>query len=310
MKQAPQNNEPFPIPYNDEILRRVVAMHAAGKDLPDYWKWIHGHMGGRVVVFRERLVPQIKAFTDLAGIDILDFGCGTGSSTVALAECAPGSRIIAADVDAPSLEIARLRFAHHNMSSAIRMIEIVPIRRRGDLKLPSASVDFVLMNGVIEHVVPFEAREQVLLEVWRVLRPGGLLFISETPNPLWPIDRHTTGLPFIPWLPSRAAHRMAVLFKRHDPGSDLDARGRRGMTYWEIVRAIRTAGPVEVLNLTAANNRLLPAPRSPGDKAGLKRRIGTLVLEDGLGRLLARCGIPVVAFGPFIEYLCLRKAKT
>jgi len=254
MSQTTLSNEPFPIPYNDEILRRVVAMHAAGKRPPGLLEMDTRPHGGRVVVFRERLMPQIKAFTDLSG-STFSISVRNGKLDGGAAECAPGSRIIAADVDAPSLEIARLRFAYHNIGSAIRVVEIAPIRQRGDLKLASASVDFVLMNGVLEHVVPFEARDQVLLEVWRVLRPGGLLFISETPNPLWPIDRHTTGLPFIPWLPSRMAHRVAVLFKRHDPASDLDARGRRGMTHWEIMRALRPTGSVEVLNLTRANNR-------------------------------------------------------
>ena len=136
-----------------------------------------------------------------------------------------------------------------------------------------------------------------------------MLFISETPNSLWPFDRHTTGLPLVPWLPSFAAHRYAVAFKRHNEGSDLDSRGRRGITFWGIVRPLREAGyDVEVLNITMAHNRLMPAgPPADGAPLSLRRRLANLVLQDMLGKILTPMGIPVVAFGPFIEFLCLRK---
>ncbi len=267
-------------------------------------------MGGRVVAFRNRLLPQIRAFTDLHGLDILDFGCGTGSTTVVLAESAESARITAVDIDPGSLEIARLRFDHHGVASRITTFHITPIHGTGDLDLQSESFDFILLNGVLEHVVPFRARARVLLEIWRVLRPGGLLFISETPNLLWPIDRHTTGLPFIPWLPSRVAYLAAVACRRHNRGADLDVRGRRGMTYWEIVGPLKSAGSVEVLNIIKTGNLLFPAGMGAGDTASFKRKLGTFILERILGQLLTSLGVPVVAVGPFIEYLCLRKQRT
>jgi hypothetical protein len=153
-------------------------------------------------------------------------------------------------------------------------------------------------------VVPFSTRAAVVGEMWRLLRPGGLLFISETPNPLWPIDRHTTGLPLIPWLPSGMAARLAVAAGRHRPGADLDARGRRGMSYFAIKRAV---GDCEVLNLTAARNRLQPAGPPGGVAPSARRRAGSFVLERVIGAPLAALGVPALALGPFIEYLCLKK---
>jgi 2-polyprenyl-3-methyl-5-hydroxy-6-metoxy-1,4-benzoquinol methylase len=298
----------YPIAYGPEFLEKVKAMHAGAEELPAYESWIVDHMGGRVETFRRQLLRQIRAFTRLEDLDILDFGCGTGSTTVILAEACADNRITAADIDPRSLEMAELRFRHHGISSQISMLKISPVKKVGDLKLPSEHFDFVLMNGVLEHVTPFRDRGAVLLEAWRVLRRGGLLFISETPNLLWPIDRHTTGLPFLSWLPSSVAHRYAVAFKRHSDGSDLDSRGRRGMTFRGIVRPLRKAGHTfEVLNITSANNRLLPAGPPDGTTIGRKRRFATFILEDMLGRVLSPLGIPVVAFGPFIEYLCLKK---
>jgi len=284
-------------------------MHAEAEELPGYESWIIDHMGGRVETFRKDLLWQIKAFTSLENIDILDFGCGTGSTTVMLAEADSDNRVTATDIDPGSLELAELRFRHHGISSQISLRRIPLIKEAGDLDLSSEKFDFVLMNGVLEHVVPFPTRRAVLLEAWRVLRRGGLLFISETPNLLWPIDRHTTGLPFLSWLPSAAANRYAVAFNRHSEGSDLDSRGRRGMTFRGIVRPLREAGhEVEVLNITSAHNRLLPAGPPDGASISMKRRFATFVLERMLGRLFSPLGIPVVTFGPFIEYLCLKKS--
>ena len=261
-------------------------------------------MGGRVFAFRDRLGPQIRVFTDLAGQDILDFGCGTGSSTVVLAEQAVGARIVGVDLSAPSLAIAQQRLRFHGISS-VAFHCIPPIDARNRLPFSSASFDFVLLNGVLEHVAPFAARAEVIREVWRVLRRDGLMFISETPNPLWPIDRHTTGLPLIPWLPSRLSERIAIAFGKHQRGRSWDVRGWRGMTYWEIVRPLRaTAGGYEVLNVTRGANRISPAPVAGG---GAKRRVATRVLETVASRALATRGIPTVALWPFIEFLCIRK---
>jgi 2-polyprenyl-3-methyl-5-hydroxy-6-metoxy-1,4-benzoquinol methylase len=298
----------YPIDYGPEFLAKVRQMHASAQGLPAYESWIVDHMGGRVETFRLKLLRQIGAFTDLQGADIIDFGCGTGSTTVMLAEASAGGRITAADIDPLSLELAAMRFEHHGISSQVSMLRIDAVEKEGDLGLASDSFDFVLMNGVLEHVVPFRARAAVILEAWRLLRSGGLLFISETPNSLWPMDRHTTGLPFIPWLPSSVAYRYAVAFGRHAEGSDLDSRGRRGMTYWGIVRPLREAGHrFEVLNITRTGNRLIPAGPPDGEPVSPKRRFASFMLEDILGRVLSPLGIPVVAFSPFIEYLSLKK---
>jgi len=298
----------YPIDYGQDFLEKVREMHAGGEGLPAYESWIVDHMGGRVETFRRQLLRQIRAFTGLEDSEILDFGCGTGSTAVMLAEAGDSARITAADIDPVSLELAELRFRHHGVSSRISIRLIDPVLKAGDLDLPPDRFDLVLMNGVLEHVVPFRARAAVLLEAWRVLRTGGMLFISETPNALWPFDRHTTGLPFIPWLPSRAAHRCAVAMGRHNEDGDLDSRGRRGMTYWGIVRPLKEAGErFEVLNITRTGNRLLPAGPPDGERVSPRRRFASFVLEDVLGRALSPMGIPVVAFGPFIEYLCLKK---
>jgi 2-polyprenyl-3-methyl-5-hydroxy-6-metoxy-1,4-benzoquinol methylase len=298
----------YPIPYDAKMLQLVERLNAAAESPAAFRQWVDDHMGGRVVAFRRRLLPQILAFTDLRDLEILDFGCGTGSTTVVLAERAEGGRITAIDIDSESLQIAALRFQHHAVADRIHMQHIPPVAAVGDLPFRDEAFGFILANGVLEHVVPFSVRPQVILEMWRMLKTQGLLFISETPNPLWPVDRHTTGLPFLPWLPSRLASRLAVACGRHRAGTNFDVRGWRGMSYWGITRPLRRAGhPFEVLNTTVGRNRLLPAGCPPGEPASTKRRLGTFLLERVAGAPLAALGVPALAAGPFIEHLCLRK---
>lgn len=294
----------YPITYDAGFLERVLDFHAGSEPLPGYAGWITDHMGGRVETFRGRLLPHIRAFTDLRGLDILDFGCGTGSSLVVLGEAARASRLTGIDVDVRGLELAAARARHHQVEATLQSIQ--PVTRAGDLPFADARFDFILANGVLEHVVPIATRPQVVLEMWRLLKPGGLLYISETPNALWPIDRHTTGLPFVPWLPSGMARRWAIAAGRHRADADLDARGRRGMTFWGVVRPLRRANlRYEVLNVTRARNRLLPGGLDR--EASGKRRAATLLLEGIAARPLAACGVPTVALAPFLEHLCLRK---
>ncbi len=305
-----QDEPQHPIPYGEEMLSRVKRMHAGTESLRDYRGWIDDHMGGRVLAFRRRLIPQVLAFTNLRGLEILDFGCGTGSSVVALAEKAKGGSITATDIDPDALEIAKLRLEYHDLADQVRLRLIPSVVEVGDLKMPDETFDFILANGVLEHVVPFSARPKVILEMWRLLKRGGLLFISETPNVLWPIDRHTTGLPVLPWLPPGLAYRIAVASGRHVSGTNFDVRGWRGMSYWGIIRPLRRSRQrFEVLNTTAGHNRLLPGGWAPEEKRSAKRRFATFLLERVGGGPLASLGIPTLAFGPFIEFLCLRKRQ-
>jgi SAM-dependent methyltransferase len=65
-----------------------------------------------------------------------------------------------------------------------------------------ASVDAVLCAQVYEHVPD---AERLFAEIYRVLRPGGIVFFS-APNWLFPIEPHYF-LPFLHWLSPQWAAR-------------------------------------------------------------------------------------------------------
>jgi SAM-dependent methyltransferase len=69
------------------------------------------------------------------------------------------------------------------------------------LPIHTGYVDLVICNHTYEHVPD---AEQLFAEIWRVLRPGGLVYFSAM-NARWPMEPHF-HLPFIHWLP----HWMSI----------------------------------------------------------------------------------------------------
>ena len=81
------------------------------------------------------------------------------------------------------------------------------------MQLPFAadSFDVVVCAQVYEHVPD---AQRLFTEMTRVLRPGGTVFFSG-PNWLFPIEPHYF-LPFLHWLPPRAADAWLRLLHRGD----------------------------------------------------------------------------------------------
>ncbi len=112
----------------------------------------------------------IEELLQLDGKDILDLGCGRAEKTRAIADAGTGRRILALEVDetqhALNLEIGDLQNVRFELGAA--------------QKIPAAdrSFDVVFLFKSLHHV-PVESMDQALAEVARVLRPGGLAYISE-----------------------------------------------------------------------------------------------------------------------------------
>jgi SAM-dependent methyltransferase len=104
---------------------------------------------------------------DVGGMRILDVGCGAGHYAEALL-ARGAAEVVGLDGSETMLEHARRRLG-----------EAAPLRLH-DLEEPlnflaDASFDLVVMALVYHHV---EARRQLLDELFRVLRPGGALLVS------------------------------------------------------------------------------------------------------------------------------------
>jgi ubiquinone/menaquinone biosynthesis C-methylase UbiE len=76
--------------------------------------------------------------------------------------------------------------------------------RASRLEFGDETFDVALFANVFEHVPPDE-RDVSLREIYRVLKPGGVV-VGQLPNPFFPIESHSR-LPFMGWLPTKWQHR-------------------------------------------------------------------------------------------------------
>jgi 2-polyprenyl-3-methyl-5-hydroxy-6-metoxy-1,4-benzoquinol methylase len=295
--------------YSEGFRRRIAELHRGKESWPNYGNYLRDHLGGpgsRIAWFRAELIPEIEhRCGPLEGRRVLDFGCGTGSTTAALAERA--ADVCAFDVDRESLEICEQRASEHGLLDRMEFRCAPDVRELDGLE---GSFDLVLLNGVLEHI-PLSAgglRESILRSLERLLRGGGHLYINDTPNRLWPIDFHSTQLWWIPWMPpgSAVAYRLAVARGRHtqaptvsDGPLGLEEVGAWGATYWEIMAALRGTGCV-CQNLLEGGDRRLHYTKPAGRKLELFER---LVHYPAVRILKA----PLTAFAPFLTNLVLRK---
>jgi ubiquinone/menaquinone biosynthesis C-methylase UbiE len=111
---------------------------------------------------------------------IFDAGTGTALIPIELMQRDVAADITAADLAEQMLIVARRNLAVANSSESIRLVRCDCKR----LDFGDASFDAVISNSIIHHIPePFA----VLKECWRILRPGGVLFIRDL---LRPNDEH------------------------------------------------------------------------------------------------------------------------
>ncbi len=187
------------------------------------------------------LVGDITAYfdpEDFRDKRILDFGCGSGASTVILARNFPAAEIVGVELCADLLSIARARAAHYNLKN-VRLLQ-----SPSGTELPTnlGEFDFVVMSAVFEHLLP-EERLTLTPKVWAAVKRGGHLFLNQTPNLWCPTEGHTTGLPLINYLPAEAAMRLARRYAAHRVGTnptneELLRKGIRGATEREVMRVL------------------------------------------------------------------------
>lgn len=118
-------------------------------------------------------VDESAIYTELLPLDdatIIELGCGAAAHTRAIAETGRPAHILACEVD-------RIQ---HEKNLAITDLPNVSFVQGGAEAIPAdaASTDIVMMFKSLHHV-PVASMDTALREIARVLKPGGLAYISE-----------------------------------------------------------------------------------------------------------------------------------
>jgi 2-polyprenyl-6-hydroxyphenyl methylase/3-demethylubiquinone-9 3-methyltransferase len=145
-----------------------------------------------------RLVKRENYTSD--PLEVLDVGCGAGTQSILWAEA--GHHVHALDVNEPLLELGKQRAGKAGYDIDFRLGSAM------ELPWPEESMDVCLVIELLEHVT---AWERCLEEFARVLKPGGILFLT-TSNKLCPIQQEF-NLPLYSWYPTgikRYCERLAL----------------------------------------------------------------------------------------------------
>ena len=111
-----------------------------------------------------------ESLLPLDGAHILELGCGKAEHTLAIAQGGKVASITALEVDE----------TQHALNLQITDLPNVTFLPGGAESIPAADgrFDIVMMFKSLHHV-PMDMMDQALSEIWRVLKPGGLGYISE-----------------------------------------------------------------------------------------------------------------------------------
>ncbi len=136
----------------------------------------------RVATHRASSCALLEAFTGRAP-RILDVGCSTGGSAVAMALSPVLAPVVVVGVDPEpiSLKAARVRARGHGLEPP--RVTFRGCRPGSPLPFEDDSFDLVVSVSVLEFVPTASQRRDLVAEMKRVVRPGGHVFIA-TPSPL------------------------------------------------------------------------------------------------------------------------------
>jgi SAM-dependent methyltransferase len=163
--------------------RRLASAWEAHAQTDPYWAIIpaDGTAGGGwdVDAFFKSGEADVDGILDQAaalGLTVrrasaLDFGCGVGRLTQALA--ARFGSVVGVDVSSSMLELAR---THNRFEDTCRYLQSASPDLNG---LPAGGFDFILSLIVLQHIPPRTSR-QLMAAFVRVLAPGGVLAFQYT----------------------------------------------------------------------------------------------------------------------------------
>lgn len=149
------------------VLRRVEYMSNKAK----FWDRVAKKYAADPVpdeeVYKKKLTITQTYFNDDS--QVFEFGCGTGTTAIHHAPLV--RRILATDISASMLEIARQKAEQENLSN----IEFKNANIE-DLDIEPSSFDVVLALSIL-HLL--EDKNEVIEQVFSMLKPGGV-FVSST----------------------------------------------------------------------------------------------------------------------------------
>lgn len=129
--------------------------------------------------FSDHKIKILKENEKTDAIDLLDFGCGDGNSAEFFNKYFKNSSYKGIDISTESINIAKTK-EFINTEFQFFDGENIPFNDN--------SMD-VIFTACVFHHINFKLHQNLFLEIYRVLKPGGRFYIFEH-NPWNPVTRH------------------------------------------------------------------------------------------------------------------------
>lgn len=121
-----------------------------------------------------------------ASLAVLDVGCSWGPIVFGAASNPRVGTATGVDIDASAIRLGREISANNLIEPAASAKVFLKQGVVEQLPFPDHQFDLITCHTVIEHVLDVE---KAIAEMYRVLRPGGILHL-EAPNYIWPKEPH------------------------------------------------------------------------------------------------------------------------
>lgn len=162
-------------------------------DTEDGKKDLYDHLYGRLNEFSKTILPWLNSIKQLDSTEILEIGCGTGSSTVGLAKM--GAKVTAIDYAKNSIEVAKIRCNLYQVGNVdIKLLNALDAKSTFNKKF-----DFVIFFDSLEHMT-YKERLQIIRDAYDLIKSDGVIVVTGCPNRLWYFDHHTSHSHFFNWL--------------------------------------------------------------------------------------------------------------
>jgi len=138
----------------ESILNQGLSLAGESKDY---------YIEGRIDDLKSALPENYKVNR------ILDYGCGTGETTVRLKSCFPTAEVIGSEISEASLSYAKIK----NQIAGVTYVHI------DELDKYKGHFDLAYTNGVFHHI-PVSERAKAYSSVYDCLRNQGYLGFSKT----------------------------------------------------------------------------------------------------------------------------------
>lgn len=197
---------------------RFSAMASEWWDPNGKFRPLHKFNPVRLTYIRDRVAEHFdrdpKSPQPLAGLRILDIGCGGGLLCEPIARM--GADVVGADASQTNIEIARIHAAKSGVAVDYRAETAENLAADGEL------FDVVLNMEVVEHVADVDL---FLSSCAQMVKPGGLMFIATINRTFKALTLAIVGAEYVlRWLP-RGTHQYEKLVRPGEIEQPLSASG-------------------------------------------------------------------------------------